>query len=357
MLFSSRLEKYLGIHVILASSITVFVIVGIMSLSLFLQEIESVNKFYSKSDAFWVVLLNIPSSIYQILPIALLIGVLLGIGSLSEKSEITAIRSAGINKIWFVKQSLKLSIFISIIFVIISQIGIPEAKQVVSQIKDQPGVKKQTFQTNQIGWYRDGESFVNVGSIDSSGNIKNIKMYEFSDSKFEKRIYASNAQFDSKNEFWILQNIEVLTLEKNKMIYKNLDSLNWHTNITPVFLKLTLTPPADLSLSDLKKYIDFQVSQGVQVAAQKLVFWQKLLLPFSVSSLVLIGLSFVLQNQRNVSMGSRVVTGVLIGFVFKYVQELLGPISQLFGINPLIAALIPIVISFAIAFWLLSRVR
>ena len=328
-----------------------------MSLSLFLQEIETVNKFYSKYDALWVVLLSVPSSIYQILPVALLIGVLIGIGALSEKSEITAIRAAGVDKFWFVIQSLKLSIMISLLFVFISQSGIPEAKHMASMIKDGSGTKRESFQINQSGWYRDGSSYVNIGSIDKNSNLISVSLYEFSGDQFEKRILAKTAYFDKKREIWILKDARVLSLEENKIRSFYLDSLNWRTNLTPDFLRLTLTPPLDLSLSDLHKLIDFQAVQGVETGAHELVFWQKVLLPFSVSSLMLIGLSFVLQNQRNISMGKRVITGVLIGFLFKYVQELLGPISQLFGINPFFAALIPIVISFSVGFWLLSRVR
>ncbi|EGH42433.1 hypothetical protein PSYPI_08415, partial [Pseudomonas syringae pv. pisi str. 1704B] len=43
--------------------------------------------------------------------------------------------------------------------------------------------------------------------------------------------------------------------------------------------------------------------------------------------------------QRSVTLGQRVFTGVVVGFTFRIVQDLLGPSSLLFGFPPLLAVL------------------
>jgi lipopolysaccharide export system permease protein len=51
----------------------------------------------------------------------------------------------------------------------------------------------------------------------------------------------------------------------------------------------------------------------------------------------------------------RVVTGLVIGIIFKFVQDLLSPASLVFGFPPAIASLIPIVVCFLVGYMLMRR--
>ena len=76
--------------------------------------------------------------------------------------------------------------------------------------------------------------------------------------------------------------------------------------------------------------------------------------PLVTAALVLMAISFIFGPLRSVTLGQRVFTGVLVGFVFKIGQDLLGPSSLVFGFPPLLAVLIPSAIC-AIAGLLLLR--
>jgi lipopolysaccharide export system permease protein len=54
-------------------------------------------------------------------------------------------------------------------------------------------------------------------------------------------------------------------------------------------------------------------------------------------------------------MGFRVFTGLIVGLLFKYMQDLLGPMSLVFGFNPVLAILVPIAISAAAGIVLMRR--
>jgi lipopolysaccharide export system permease protein len=70
---------------------------------------------------------------------------------------------------------------------------------------------------------------------------------------------------------------------------------------------------------------------------------------------VIVTISFVFGPLRSVTMGFRVFTGLIVGLLFKYMQDLLGPMSVVFGFNPAIAILLPIAISAAAGAWLMRR--
>ena len=54
---------------------------------------------YTAADALLYVLLNLPEQAWQLLPIAALIGSLMGLGTLARGSEITVIRATGISPV------------------------------------------------------------------------------------------------------------------------------------------------------------------------------------------------------------------------------------------------------------------
>jgi lipopolysaccharide export system permease protein len=54
-------------------------------------------------------------------------------------------------------------------------------------------------------------------------------------------------------------------------------------------------------------------------------------------------------------MGMRVIMGLVIGILFKFVQDLLSPASMVFGFSPIIAIIIPIAICFIVGYPLMRR--
>jgi lipopolysaccharide export system permease protein len=54
-------------------------------------------------------------------------------------------------------------------------------------------------------------------------------------------------------------------------------------------------------------------------------------------------------------MGFRVFSGLIVGLLFKYMQDLLGPMSLVFGFNPVLAIVLPIAINAVVGAVLMKR--
>ncbi len=76
---------------------------------------------------------------------------------------------------------------------------------------------------------------------------------------------------------------------------------------------------------------------------------------FSVAVMMLMALSFIFGPLRSVPMGVRVVTGISFGFVFYVLDQIFGPLTLVYGIPPIIGALLPSASFFLISLWLLMR--
>ena len=89
-----------GVFVVLA------VLLALSALFLFANQQDDIGiGTYTALDAFWFVLLNLPQQVFELMPIGVLIGALLGLGTLARGSELTVMRAAGIS-VWRIAGSV-----------------------------------------------------------------------------------------------------------------------------------------------------------------------------------------------------------------------------------------------------------
>ena len=67
------------------------------------------------------------------------------------------------------------------------------------------------------------------------------------------------------------------------------------------------------------------------------------------------GKQLIFGPLRSVPMGVRVVTGISFGFVFYVLDQIFGPLTLVYGIPPIIGALLPSASFFLISLWLLLK--
>ena len=101
----------------------------------------------------------------------------------------------------------------------------------------------------------------------------------------------------------------------------------WDVSLSPQLLSTVVMAPESLSISGLWGYIHYLSEQGLSNGRYWLAFWVKVLQPLVTAALVLMAISFIFGPLRSVTLGQRVFTGVLVGFTFRIVQDLLGPVE------------------------------
>lgn len=113
--------------------------------------------------------------------------------------------------------------------------------------------------------------------------------------------------------------------------------------------------PEELSLSGLYDYVTYLKASEQDASRYELAFWRKLTQPLSIAVMMLMALSFVFGPLRSVTMGARVLSGVVAGFTFYISSEFFGPLTLVYGIPPIFGALAPSLAFLAIAVALLRR--
>jgi len=125
--------------------------------------------------------------------------------------------------------------------------------------------------------------------------------------------------------------------------------------ISPNSVYLLTRRAEDLSLTQLYDHKQFNASQGTRSLEHEVAFWQKLLSPFAILSLVIVACSFVFGSLRTHSLGLRIVVALIFGLLFSYIQDLTSFVSLATGASPLLMVLLPIIASALLGFYLIKH--
>ena len=349
-----KLDRYIGTSVFFAILAVLGIIVGLALLFAYIDELGDISATYGLLDAGVWVLLTIPRRIYEMLPMAALIGCLIGLGNLASSSELTIMRAAGVSIRRIVWAVMKPMLVIMLAGVLIGEYLAPWSENLAqaNRAMAQGGGEAQSSKRGL--WHRQGDEFIHINAVQPNGVLLGVTRYQFDAQRnLLSASFARRALFQS--DHWQLEDVVTTQLQEQSTAVVNSPSQRWDVQLNPQLLGTVVLEPEALSVTGLWRYIHYLADQGLANGRYWLAFWTKVLQPLVTAALVLMAISFIFGPLRSVTLGQRVFTGVLVGFVFKIGQDLLGPSSLVFGFPPLLAVLIPAAICALAGLVLLRR--
>lgn len=339
-----KLDAYVGRTVTAGIVMILLVIVGIDLLTSLIDELEDVEGDYTFVAVAQYVLMTTPSSLYEYLPFAALVGCLAGLGSLAGTSELVVMRAAGISTKRLVWAVLKPTLVLTLAGLLIAEYVAPRFQQIAESERAIALQEEGKVHSEYGMWHREGRRFMHFNAVEAGGVLHGVLVYQFGPNReLEQVLYAARGSFSGGR--WSLEDGSVSIFSETGARKESFSQRPWETELTPELLNILVLQPDDLSISGIWRYAQYLDEQGLSGAEYELAFWQKILQPVAIVALVLVAISFVFGPLRQVTMGFRVFTGVMVGIIFRTLQDMLGPASLVFGFEPLIATLIPIGLS------------
>ncbi len=349
-----KLDRYIGSHVLLAILTVLGIIVGLALLFAFIDELGDVKGRYGTLDAAVYVLLTTPSRVYEMLPMAALIGCLIGLGTLASSSELTIMRAAGVSLGRIVLAVMKPMLVLMLVGVLIGEYLAPWSEDVAQANRSAAQGAGEAQSSKRGLWHRQGDEFVHINAVQPSGNLLGVTRYRFDDQRrLLSASFARRARYDG--DHWQLIDIATTHFRDDRTEVVKAAEERWDVELTPQLVGTVVMEPDALSVTGLWRYIHYLADQGLNNGRYWLAFWTKVLQPAVTVALVLLAISFIFGPLRSVTLGQRIFTGVIVGFVFRILQDLLGPASQVFGFSPLLAVVVPAAICALAGVLLLRR--
>lgn len=350
----TKLDRYIGVNVLLAILAVIGVLGGLLMMFAFLDEMGDVKGPYTMLDALVYITLTMPRRVYEILPMASMLGCLIGLGTLASNSELTVMRAAGVSLARIVFAVMKPMFLVMLVGGAIGEYVSPLTEDIAQAGRSlaQGGGVAQSSRNGL--WHRQGNEFIHINSVQPNGVLFGITRYEFDTNR--RLLESSFAQrADYLQDHWVLSDIvKTHFLDQHTEISHTAEE-SWDVALNPQLLRVVVVQPESLSVSGLWDYIHYLADQGLNNDRYWLAFWTKTMQPFVTAALVLMGISFIFGPLRSVTLGQRIFTGVVVGFIFRIAQDLLGPASQVFGFSPLIAVVVPASVCGLAGCWMLRK--
>ncbi len=336
-------------------SAVALVTLGFLSLFFFfdfVEEVQAVGRHvdtgYSLVHALTFVTLMVPSHLYELMPIAVLIGTIFVMSRLAQSSEYTILRTSGLSP-W---RALKALLLLGLGFVVLTfAIG-----DYIAPLADRTGQLLKARYTGRItvgqtgAWLKekqlDGQYAVNVGELSPDGHLRGVRIFEFDRrGLLMSMMLADNAMFN-KDDTWALQQVRRTDFPQQgavmaQITHTQVPSLRWPNRISAEMVSAALLKPERMSTFDLYQYIGHLQNNAQTAQRYEIEFWKKVFYPLSCLVMVVLALPFAYLHFRSGSITSYVFGGVLAGISFFLLNNVFGYIGNLQSWQPWLTAALP----------------
>ncbi|MCZ4059384.1 LPS export ABC transporter permease LptG [Pantoea sp. LMR881] len=354
------LDRYIGKTIFNTIMLTLFMLVSLSGIIKFVDQLRKTGQgAYTAIDAGYYTLLSVPKDIEIFFPMAALLGALLGLGTLAQRSELVVMQAAGFTRMQVALSVMKTAIPLVLLTMAIGEFVAPQGEQMARNYRAQQLYGGALVSTQNGLWAKDGNSFIYIERIKGDNEIDGVSIYNFNDQRRLLNVrYAASATWDAEKKRWMLSQVDESDLKDPTQITGS-QSLGgeWKTNLTPDKLGVVALDPDALSIRGLYNYSKYLKQSGQESGRYLLNMWSKIFQPISVAVMMLMALSFIFGPLRSVSMGVRVVTGISFGFLFYVLDQIFGPLSLVYGLPPIMGAILPSFAFFAISLFMLIKRR
>ncbi|MFZ2738300.1 MAG: LPS export ABC transporter permease LptG [Burkholderiaceae bacterium] len=318
----------------------------------FVEELKALGQAsasgYQLTHALTYVALLVPSHLYELLPITVLIGTIFVMARLAQSSEFTILRTSGLGPWRALNTLLGLALGFVLLTFAIGDYLAPWADRHAQLLKARFQGQISIGQTG--AWLKEKQRHshftVNIGALDPDGNMRQIRIFELDSRGFLiSMVDGKTGQF-ATDEAWLLQQVERTefsnTSNDNARVERtSFASFRWPTQISAEMVSAALLKPERMKAIDLYQYIRHLVANGQSAQRYEIEFWKKVFYPLSCLVMVVLALPFAYLHFRSGSISGYVFGGVMAGISFFLLNNMFGHIGNLQNWQPWLSAALP----------------
>jgi lipopolysaccharide export system permease protein len=357
------LTRYIG-REILASILLIFsALVMLFAFFDLIHELGDVGRGgYTITAALLFVALQLPARMYELFPVATLIGTLFGLAQLVSSSEYTVMRASGASLVQVGWSLIRVGIPLAIVTFLAGEFVAPQAAFLSQKVRaqargDTTRVVAQQFQSGF--WFKQDQTFVNIRSVLADLTLVGVRIYEF-DKDLRLRVVrnAESGSFTGNGQ-WRLKAVRTTEISPTETRVTQADDYAWETVLRPSLLTVYQVAPEKLELNTLWENMRLLGAGTQKTTRFEIAFWNKLFYPVAVLVMMIVALPFSYFQRRQGGVGFRMFAGTILGLTFFLIGRLFSNLGVLNDWPPLFSAAFPLVVfvmlTFALLWWLERR--
>ena len=346
----TQLARYLALQVLAASGFVLLALLVLFAFFDVMQELGSLGRNnYGLGQAVVVVGLSIPGHLYEILPVAALIGTLFALSRLVGNSEYAVMRVSGLSNWRVAGYFTVIGVLLSLLVLVLGEYVAPWSDQAAQRYKLSAtrSVVAQQFRSGL--WVKDGSTFINVREVMPDNTLRGIEIYGFDEAGRLGWIRAADEASWRGNQTWDLQRVMETRFASDGIRAARSAHQDWQSVLTPDILSVLLVAPEKMSARTLWRYVAHLKENNQKATRYELALWSKFISPFVIPIMMLIAMPFAIQRPRAGGTSSKIFLGILAGLGFHLLSRLFGHLGLLNDWPAAAVASLPLLIFLAIA--------
>lgn len=312
----SRLERYLLRHLLAGVLTVALVMAALMIFVNLLGQIENLDDTrFGPLQLFAYVSLRLPAFLFQTLPVAALLGALLGLGSLAVQRELIAMQALGLPMWRMLRVVLLASLMIGAGAWALGDGLAPPAEAMARQMRDAQRLAGRVARVADQVWLRDANTFVRIDRLVNARLLRGVEILEFADDgALTQVVRAPRAVVEPDG--WLLFDAQGTRFNPDGASDFRQPQGVWPLRIEPHLVEVLAVRAETLTLRELWQQKQFLSDNGLESEPFGTLFWARLVVPVSILPMLLLALPLILGSLRDSSMVRRVIVGVLIGAAY-----------------------------------------
>ena len=195
-LLGDAVDRNIALQVVLSLMAVVLVIGAVDFIFLVLSELSDISNSYKLIDVLIYCVSKVPYSLYDLMPYLCLIGVMVGLGNLSDQGELVASKILGKSNLSILLSSIRPILVFLLLGLVASEFWLPGLSQ---KAEESRLIKQEVINSDQGYWLASNEGFSYFRSTPSKNLIEEITIYNMN-SEFQLLEIISRVNFFSQKD-------------------------------------------------------------------------------------------------------------------------------------------------------------
>lgn len=338
----STLRRYFAREIYRASA---FAMIAFLALFAFFDMVNELDELgtgsYRLRHALAFVVLSMPGHVYELFPVAVLVGTLVALSTMAANSEYTVMRVSGFSPRDAAGLLGRVGLAFVILTVIIGEFAAPAAERAAKELR-MASLGSTVSSGLQSGvWLKSDARFVNIRDVLPDSTLRGVRIFEFdSDLKLVSLSEADHGDYQGKN-LWRLYEVTRTQFKGDSASVSKQAEQDWKSVLTPDILAALLVRPEKMSAWNLYQYIRLLSENKQRTNRQEIALWQKLIYPFATLIMMALALPFAYVHVRSGGIGVKLFTGLILGVIFHFLNHVGTTLGVLQTWTPFMSAIMP----------------
>ena len=343
-MFRLRLyQRYLMRETLGAIFLVLMAFLALFSFFDLINELRSVGKGgYQLGHALLFVALSLPGMIYELIPIAALIGTLYALSTLARHSEITVLRASGLATSNLLMTLFRAAALLALLTIVVGEGLVPVSERLAQELRTRAlsnVIAQQGFESGL--WVKDGRSFINIRHATPDARLQGVRIYKFdSANALESVTDVEEAEFRPP-EHWVLKGVVRTVLEGDTARVERAETAEWVSAVNPDLLAVLMVAPERMSLVGLINYTEHLSDNRQKTERYEIAIWKKLVYPLASLVMVALALPFGYSHNRVGGVSLKIFAGVMLGILFYALNGLFSNLGVINAWPPFASATAP----------------